>query len=109
MIVKGSRYEGVAITGIRFADGTDKKLLHDRRIFSPEDVGTQGVEHLVVGSETLDSIANDYYNDDTLWWLIADVNNIFFMHDVQPGDTVIVPDPAIRVKSTQSTSQTLTP
>lgn len=102
-ILKGSRYEGVAITGIRFDDGTDKKLLHDRRIFRPEDVGTQGVEHTIVGEETLDSLANDFYGDDTLWWLIADVNNIFFMWDVKQGDVVVIPDPAIRVKTTQTT------
>ncbi len=105
-ILKGSRYEGVPITGIRYADGSERKFLNDRRIFGPADVGTNGVEHVIQGQETLDALANTFYGDDTLWWLIADVNNIFFMWDAGPGDTIIIPDPSIRVGTTQSTQST---
>lgn len=101
MIPVGSRYQGVDITGIRTTDGKEKKFLHDRRVFSMTDVGTTGFEYTVVGEEVLDGIADKFYGDDTLWWLIADVNNIFFMFDVGPGDVIIIPDPSIRVQSVQ--------
>jgi hypothetical protein len=101
VIVQGSRYEGVDITGIRTVDGKERKFLHDRRVFSMADVGANGFEYEIKGEETLDAIADRFYGDDKLWWLIADVNNILFAFDVQPGDTIIIPDPNIRVQTTK--------
>ena len=94
-ILSGSRHEGVPYTGIKTTDGKIRKFLHDRRVYSQEDVGENAIEHIVQGEETLDSLADRYYNDDTLWWLLADVNNIFFAFDLEPGQTLTIPDPSI--------------
>lgn len=99
MIVQGSRYQGVPMTGIRTVDGKDRKLIHDRTVFSMADVGADGIEYEVKGEETLDALADRFYGDDTLWWLIGDVNNIFFAFAVVPGDRIIIPDPSIRARA----------
>lgn len=95
MILRGSRYEGIPFTGIKTLDGKTKKMLHDRRIFSLDDVSDRFIEHTVVGQETLDALAERFYKDDRLWWIIADVNDILFLFDVQPGDVLVIPDPGI--------------
>ena len=95
MILRGSRYVGIPYTGIKTVDGKTKKFLHDRRIYSVDDVGENAIEHEVKGEETLDSLADFYYKNDQLWWLIADVNDILFAFDIQPGDVLVIPDPSI--------------
>ena len=91
-IFRGSRYEGVPYTGVKTRDGKTRKFLHDRRVFTQDDIGERAFEHVVVGQEQLDGLANLYYNDQNLWWLIADVNNIFFALDIQPGDILFIPE-----------------
>jgi nucleoid-associated protein YgaU len=94
-ILRGSRYEGVAFTGIRTVDGKTKKFLHDRRIFTLKDVGANTFEHMVKGQETLDGLAETFYENQNLWWLIADVNNILFALDLQPGTILKIPNRAV--------------
>ena len=94
-IYRGSRYEGVDKTGIKFADGSERVLLHDRRIFSNNDLGEDSIQHTVEAGEELDSIAYNFYGDDGLWWLIADVNDILYIFDVAPGDILTIPNPDI--------------
>ena len=94
-IFKGSRYEGVPRTGIRDLSGQTRDFLHDRRIFSAKDLEQNSFVHTLVGGEELDALAHRYYGDETLWYLIADVNDIFFMFDAQPGDELIIPDLSI--------------
>lgn len=91
MIFTGSRYEGVAFTGIKTRAGEERKFLHDRRVFSKEDIGTASIEYTIQGEEQLDGLAERFYQDQTLWWLIADVNDIFFALDLAPGDVLIIP------------------
>ena len=94
-ILRGSRYQGVPITGVRNVEGNERKFINDRRIFSLDDVGEDAIEHTLVGGEELDSLASRYYDDDKLYWLIADVNDILFPFDVEPGQVIVVPNPDI--------------
>jgi len=93
MIFRGSRYENVAYTGIQDAECKIRRFLHDRRIYTQEDVGERAFEHTVVGQETLDSLAEQYYGKQSLWWLLADVNEIFFaLAEVEPGTVLVIPE-----------------
>ena len=92
-ILRGSRYQGVPITGVRTADGKERKFINDRRIFSIDDVREDAIEHTIIGGQQLDNLADIYYKDDKLYWLIADVNDILFPLDIVPGQVVIVPNP----------------
>jgi len=94
-IYSGSRYEGVAFTGLKTTDGKARKFLHNRKIFSQSDIKENAIEHTVAGEETLDALAQKYYKNDRLWWLIADVNDVFFFYDVVPGQVLLIPDPEV--------------
>lgn len=37
---------------------------------------TPYVQHIVENGDTLDTLALDYYNNPTYWWMIADFNRI---------------------------------
>lgn len=92
-ILRGSRYQGVPITGVRTTDGVERKFLNDRKIFSLDDVRDDAIEHTIVGGQQLDTLAEIYYKNDKLYWLIADVNDILYPLDIVPGQIVIVPNP----------------
>lgn len=94
-IYSGSRYQGVDYTGTLDRNGKERKLLHDRRIFSLDDVKDDAIEHTVSGKERLDTIADTYYQDEDLWYLIADVNDVFYKDDVVPGQVLVIPNPEI--------------
>lgn len=52
---------------------------HDREVYgigTPMLKTTAWVAHKVQQEDTLDSLALKYYNNPTLWWLIAYFNNI---------------------------------
>lgn len=42
--------------------------------------------------EELDPIAYEGYGNSKLWHIIADVNGIFFPFEIDPGQTLIIPD-----------------
>lgn len=94
-ILRGSRFQGVAYTGIKTDDGCSRKVLALRRHFTAQDISDRAIEHVVEGEEQLDTLAERYYRDERLWWLIADVNEILFPLDIPVGTVLIVPDPAV--------------
>jgi nucleoid-associated protein YgaU len=69
MFLKGSRYEQAR----NFDPAGDGGIFHGVR---PREIGpaTGVVEHVVKSGDRLDLLARHYYNDDRLWWRIADAN-----------------------------------
>ncbi len=81
MFQKGSRYEK-CVTFTPDPAGT--------AVFAgirPRSIGpaTGVVEHVVKAGDRLDLLARHYYNDDRLWWRIADANPDFLF----AGDMVL--------------------
>lgn len=52
----------------------DNKYIYGTTAQLKQDIGYS--LHLIKKNETLDSIALDYYNSPTLFWVIADFNQI---------------------------------
>jgi len=84
---RASRYDGVPL----FADEPHAGP-------RPRDIGpAEGVvEHVVRDGDRLDALARQYYNDDRLWWRIADANPEFAFAGelVAPGRvgaTILIP------------------
>ena len=51
------------------------------------------VQHVVTYSDTLQSIAQHYYESNFPWFIIADVNpNIEDIFQLPVGDTILIPD-----------------
>ncbi len=81
MFNKGSRYEK-AKTFDPILDGTAVfKGIRPRETGSSAGV----IEHVVKAGDRLDLLAGHYYNNDRLWWRIADANPDFLF----PGDMVL--------------------
>ena len=47
--------------------------------------------HTVIGAETLDLLAFQYYGREDLWWRIADANPSLRAFELVPGQTIAVP------------------
>jgi nucleoid-associated protein YgaU len=54
-------------------------------------VAAGGVTHVLVGEETLDQLAKQYYGREELWWRIADANPARHPADWRAGDTLVIP------------------
>jgi len=61
----------------------------------PREIGPAPgiIEHTVRAGDRLDLLARHYYNDDRLWWRIADANPAFFFGgDLVQEKTLVVDD-----------------
>ncbi len=58
---------------------------------TPPAPGTTLYSHLVSGVETIEYLAWRYYGDSTLWWRIAEANDLIFATDIKPGMTLNIP------------------
>jgi len=91
MFLKGSRYEQAR----RFDQDEDGRSFPGVR---PRKIGpgVGVVEHVVKSGERLDLLARHYYNDDRLWWRIADANPEFvhaglMLAEDQVGQVILIP------------------
>jgi hypothetical protein len=60
---------------------------------TPPDPNTTLYSHLVSGVETIEYLAWRYYGDSSLWWRIAEANDLVFATDFKPGMTLSIPAP----------------
>ena len=61
-------------------------------VFGPEILdGIDTVDHILVAGERLDTLANVYYGDDELWWLIALANRVLDPFSLTVGMRLRVP------------------
>lgn len=74
---------------VRFDNG-DNPLLERFKIDYKDNKGDQ--YHVVKDNERLDLIAYNYYGDSLLWWVIADVNEIYNPLEITPGDSLLIPE-----------------
>lgn len=84
MFLKGSRYE--TARPFRGEEGAEPPFDGVR----PRPIGRAAgvIEHTVKAGDRLDLLARHYYNDDRLWWRIADANPEF----VHAGDMLLTKD-----------------
>lgn len=87
MVTVYSRYYGQQT--LKF----DGKIFNVQRtvVSSDADADAASVVHTLIGEETLDQLAAQYYGREDLWWRIADANQGKFPLDWQAGDTLIIP------------------
>lgn len=90
MIVRGSRYRQVDVYLSSDPGRADYPIAGVR----PHQAGPLEVrrEHRVSGHERLDSLAQRYYEDPLLFWLICDANETIFPDDLMvPGRVLRIP------------------
>ena len=91
MFLKGSRYEQ-ARTFEPAEDGSQFPCVRWREIGPASGV----IEHVVKSGDRLDLLARHYYNDDRLWWRIADANPEFvhaglMLAEDRIGQVILIP------------------
>lgn len=69
-VFKGSRYEGVDAIKIVDEDGNEKRILKDRE-FTNLDIGDTVRKK---DTDEMDLMAFVEYDNEELWWVIADAN-----------------------------------
>jgi len=89
-IFSGSRYEGVNLIAIQ-ENGTTRVLFEDREPISLDDFAGDPIQVTVQVSDEIDFIAARFYGRSTLWWIIADVNDLFFPFTLTEGQVLLLP------------------
>jgi hypothetical protein len=90
-VFKGSRYEGVKFTGILGKDGKVRKYLHPRVPLTLADMKQPVIIHQFQQGEVIDELAARAAGKPRLWWLIADVSDVLFPLEIEPGTDIVVP------------------
>ena len=103
VIYSNSRYSTAKITGL-LINGQVKKYVHSRKIVNPDDVAGSTKMLTFEPSHELDSLAVAGGLNESLWWVLADVNEIVWpLYDatlsgnnyLTIGKTVLVPQVSV--------------
>jgi len=85
MISKTSRYAG----GVLYKDAAGDHL-GPRREYD-KSPRSDDLFHSVVDGDRFDVLAYSYLGDATLWWIIADYNDIFFPLELETNTVLRIP------------------
>jgi len=84
------RYDGVDYSLIIDKEGVAKKFLHLATSRSADEIEDFGV-YEIENEEELDLVSKKLYGDSNLWYILAEVNEIDFIFDIEAGDKIIFP------------------
>lgn len=78
------------------SNSTIQKRFDGKRVYTSNSLPTVPISEsdiYIYSNETtrLDSLAYEYYNNASLWWIIARANNIGFGYAVEPGLQIRIP------------------
>lgn len=72
------------IDGFEFWDTVDLPVYRKRR---------GDISHVVMSNDRIDRLAQRYYQDCVLWWVIAWANDMEILPtDLREGETIVIPD-----------------
>jgi hypothetical protein len=79
----------------------DGKEVYKTTIYPPVPLSDSDIYITASETESLDTLAFKYYNDSTLWWIIANINNIGKGRlSIEPGLQLRIPTDIISVLNT---------
>lgn len=93
-IFRGSRYAKLEVTNIRDVTGRLRQFLHDRNIVTEDDLLGDFTVYTIAGGDSLPNLAYFFGGRTILWWIIADINGLDGMFDIQVGDSLLIPSNA---------------
>lgn len=90
MITSNSRYVSNTLSMVTGSDGNLRTTIVPN---NPEATQFSFMLHVVTGFDRLDTLANTYLGDSTLWWQIADINpDVTIDWSIMPvGATIRIP------------------
>ncbi len=84
-----SRYNGTSVLEAGTRYGTSSTV---HTIRSAISAGTLPFNEITIaGNQRLDVLAGIYYDDSSLWWILAAASNIGWGMQVPPGTTIKIP------------------
>lgn len=89
-IPAGSRYEGVNLVVIATKERT-RVLMEDREPITIDDLDSEPLRHSVQIGDEISSLAKRFGGKEKLWWIIADINELEFPYELEPGTTILIP------------------
>jgi hypothetical protein len=84
------RYDGLDYSLIVDENGNSKKFLHLRYPTTIDNVEDYGI-YEIEPREELDLVSKKLYGDVELWYVLADINQIDFIFDIEQGDRIMFP------------------
>lgn len=88
MILVNSRYSNSPVLLIVGPDGVSRPTVYRTQPGLPN----QFLHYQVVYGDRMDMLANKFFGDPTLWWVIADSNpEVFYPADLAIGSIIRIP------------------
>ena len=95
-VFQGSRYANESVTPIKFDSGEVKHYLHMRLQIRQEELNFDLVEDNVQEDEEFqDYAASVFAGRADRWWLLAEMNEVFFPYDLKLGQRTVLPSKAL--------------
>jgi nucleoid-associated protein YgaU len=105
-VYEDSRYSSCEFTTVVGKDKIARKYLHPRTPKTLEEVDPDWVSHDAKYGDDLDLLAYQYSGDNAnrskYWWMIADVNDILWPLDIEPGTKLVIPTRMLAIKGMKS-------
>jgi len=95
-----SQFAQLPLLRVRAPDGSERQVV-SLRLTRPQPKAVVA-RHMVMQSESLDSLARRFYGSERLWWRILDANPVLYPLDIQPGDVLDVPAPGTPTRVTRA-------
>ena len=89
-----SRYAGLEPVAV------DGRISLAQRPPAVDPLPPDSILHTVIGAETLDLLAFQYYGREDLWWRIADANPTLPPFTLTPGDVIAIPPLRVATRTT---------
>jgi nucleoid-associated protein YgaU len=89
-----SRYAGLEPVAV------DDRISLAQRPPGADPLPSDSIVHTVVGTETLDLLAWQYYGREDLWWRIADANPTLTPFALAPGQLIAIPPLRLATRTT---------
>lgn len=87
-IFQNSRYANQSVLRLRFSDG----VVYPTVFRGTPPTASSFLHYEVKVGDRFDLLAYAYFEDSTLWWLIADANpEVFYPDDLVPGSIIRIP------------------
>jgi hypothetical protein len=87
-----SRYANLPVYDAVDASGATHPTIAIRPTTTPAP-GSTSAQRTLVGVETMESLAWQYYHTSAVWWRIAEANPLIFPLDLTSGMSLTVPAP----------------
>jgi len=91
-VFQGSRYANEKVTPIKLDSGEERNYLHMRLQIRQEDLNFDLIQDNVQEDEEFQDFAAAVFTGRAdRWWLLAEMNEVFFPYDLKTGQKTVLP------------------